>query len=155
MSNLKRTLALATLCAVAAVATRTALANSPAALADEVRASENAFAKTMADRDFAAFGTFVADEAIFFGGKGARRGKAAVLEGWKPLYEGAKAPFSWSSETVEVLASGTLAHSSGPVLDVDGKRVGTFNSIWRREKDGKWRVIFDKGCDACSCQPAS
>ena len=71
------------------------------------------------------------------------------------LYEGAKAPFSWTPESVEVLASGTLAHSSGPVLDAGGKRVGTFNSIWRREKDGKWRVVFDKGCEACICQPAS
>lgn len=155
MSNLKLTLVLAGLCAVAAVATRTTFADSPEALADQVRTAENAFAKTMADRDFAAFGSFVADEAVFFVGKGARRGKAAVLEGWKPLYDGAKAPFSWSSESVEVLASGTLAHSSGPVLDADGKRVGSFNSIWRREKDGKWRVIFDKGCDACSCQPAT
>jgi len=155
MSNLKLTLLAASLCAIAVVAMRTTLAGSPEALADQVRASENAFARTMADRDFAAFGTFVADEAVFFGGKGARRGKAAVLEGWKPLYEGAKAPFSWSSETVEVLASGTLAHSSGPVLDADGKPVGTFNSIWRREKDGKWRVIFDKGCEVCNCKTQS
>jgi ketosteroid isomerase-like protein len=155
MSNLKLTLVLATLCAVAGVAMRTTLADAPEALADQVRASENAFARTLADRDFAAFSSFVADEAVFFGGKGATRGKAAVLASWKPLYEGAKAPFAWSSETVEVLASGTLAHSSGPVLDADGKRVGTFNSIWRREKDGKWRVVFDKGCDACSCQTGS
>jgi len=155
MSNLKLTLGLATLCAVAAVALRTTLADAPEALVDQVRSSENAFAKTMADRDFAAFGAFVADEAVFFGGKGATRGKSAVLASWKPLYEGAQAPFSWSPESVEVLASGTLAHSSGPVLDADGKRVGTFNSIWRREKDGQWRVVFDKGCDACSCQAAS
>ena len=155
MSNLKLTLVVASLCAVAAVAMRTTLADKPEALADQVRSSENAFAKTMADRDFAAFGAFVADEAVFFGGKGATRGKSAVLASWKPLYEGAQAPFSWSPESVEVLASGTLAHSSGPVLDADGKRVGTFNSIWRREKDGQWRVVFDKGCDACSCQAAS
>jgi ketosteroid isomerase-like protein len=23
--------------------------------------------------------------------------------------------------------------------------MGTFNSIWRREADGRWLVVFDKG----------
>ena len=46
-----------------------------------------------------------------------------------------------------MLESGHLAFSSGPVFDADGKRVDTFNSVWRLEDDGKWRIIFDKGCD--------
>jgi ketosteroid isomerase-like protein len=29
--------------------------------------------------------------------------------------------------------------------------MGTFNSVWRRESDGSWKVVFDKGCDACDC----
>jgi hypothetical protein len=71
------------------------------------------------------------------------------VESWKGLYEKPNAPFSWRSESVEVLDSGKLAHSSGPVLNAKGERVGTFNSIWRRERDGSWKVVFDKGCDAC------
>ena len=65
------------------------------------------------------------------------------------------APFSWLSENVEVLDSGQLAHSSGPVLNAKGERVGTFNSIWRRESDGSWKVVFDNGCDACNCAQAA
>jgi ketosteroid isomerase-like protein len=103
----------------------------------------------MADRDHAAFATFVAEDSVFFGPTEAFRGKAAVVTGWKGLYEGAKAPFSWAPEVVEVLAGGDLALSSGPVLDPAGRRVGTFQSIWRRENDGQWRVIFDKGADYC------
>jgi ketosteroid isomerase-like protein len=125
-------------------------AASNAELQAQVRAAETAFAKTMADRDQAAFAGYVADEAVFFG-RGVLRGKAAVVEGWKPLYEGPKAPFSWAPEQVEALDSGTLALSSGPVYDPDGKRSGTFNSVWRLEKDGKWRVVFDKGCPRCDC----
>jgi ketosteroid isomerase-like protein len=72
-----------------------------------------------------------------------------VAEGWKPFFEGAAAPFSWEPETVEVLDSGSLALSSGPVRDPEGKQIGTFSSIWRREADGHWRVVFDKGCPVC------
>ncbi len=129
-----------------ALAVTSAGAETNAELEAQVRARETAFAKTMADRDHAAFQTFLADEAVFFGGKGPTRGKAAVAADWKRLYEAPAAPFSWAPETVQVLDSGTLAISSGPVKSPDGKSVGTFNSVWRREKDGVWRVVFDKGC---------
>jgi ketosteroid isomerase-like protein len=136
---------------------RPALAQNPAPdpLADEVRAAETAFAATMARRDFVAFGAYVSDEAIFVGRRGPLRGKSAVLEGWRAFFDGGAAPFSWEPEVVEVLASGTLALSSGPVRDPAGKRIGTFNSVWRRESDGRWRVVFDKGCPACECAPGS
>jgi hypothetical protein len=41
------------------------------------------------------------------------------------------------------------------VFDPKGERVGTFNSIWRRDGDGKWKVVFDKGCDVCKCAQAA
>ena len=61
------------------------------------------------------------------------------------------APFSWNPEIVEVLESGTMALSSGPVRDPTGRQIGTFNSIWRHDPDGHWRVVFDKGCPVCDC----
>ena len=120
-------------------------------LAAQVRAAETAFAASMAARDHAAFTAHLADEAVFFGRQGPLRGKTAVAAGWKRFFEGPKAPFSWAPETVEVLASGNLALSSGPVRDPEGRATGTFNSIWRREADGRWRVVFDKGCPPCDC----
>jgi ketosteroid isomerase-like protein len=132
---------------------RAAAAETTDELAQQVRTAETAFAATMADRDLQKFASYVDEEAVFFGGEGALRGKAAVVERWKAFFDGPNAPFSWTPETVEVLASGTLALSSGPVHDPAGKRVGTFNSIWRRGADGAWRVVFDKGCDPCRCAP--
>ena len=126
-------------------------AATPAELAAEVRAAETAFAASMASRDLEAFTAHVADEALFFAGPNVLRGRAAVVAGWKPFFEGESAPFSWAPESVEVLDSGTLGISSGPVLDPSGKRVGTFNSIWRRDPDGRWRVLFDRGCPPCDC----
>jgi ketosteroid isomerase-like protein len=121
-------------------------------LTQQVRDAENGFAATMAKRDHNAFATFIADDAVFFGGENrAYRGKKAVVDSWKGFYEKPDAPFSWRSESVEVIESGKLAHSSGPVFNPKGERVATFNSVWRRESDGTWKVVFDKGCDDCNC----
>jgi len=119
-------------------------------LANEVRAAETAFAKSMADRDLEAFAAHVADDAVFFGDKAAR-GKEAVVASWKPLFEGPKAPFSWEPVQVEVVDTGALAISSGPVRNPEGKQTGVYNSIWRREAEGVWKVVFDKGCPVCDC----
>jgi ketosteroid isomerase-like protein len=123
-----------------------------AALARQVFVAESSFAATMANRDTAAFAKFVSSEAVFFGQKSVMRGKAAVVAGWRPLFEEPTPPFSWKPEVIEVLDSGNLALSSGPVYGRDGKQFGTFSSIWRREPDGAWRVIFDKGCPVCNCE---
>lgn len=120
----------------------------PAGDAQQVRERETAFAKTMAERDFAAFGDFISEQAVFFAGNQPLRGRQAVLEGWQRFYTAPVAPFSWRPELVEVLPSGDLALSSGPVFDADGRCVGTFNSIWRREGD-VWKVIFDRGASSC------
>jgi ketosteroid isomerase-like protein len=132
-------------------------ANPPgtAELAAQLRATEEAFARTMADRDHAAFVSFLAEEAVFFGRAGELRGREAVAAAWKPLYEGAAATFTWQPEVATVLDSGTLGLTSGPVFAPDGRRIGTFNSVWRREPDGSWKIIFDRGCPDCECPPAA
>jgi ketosteroid isomerase-like protein len=125
---------------------------SPAELArrsDAVRATERAFAQSMADRDLAAFKRFIAPDAVFMDGKDATRGAEAVVAAWSGLFKGATAPFSWEPETIEVLPTGQLALSSGPVRNALGERTGTFYSVWRREPDGHWRIVLDHGCDAC------
>jgi len=121
-----------------------------AKLEAELRAAEQAFANTMAERDHAAFVSFLAEEAVFVGDK-VLRGREAVGAGWKRFFEGPQAPFSWKPDSSLVLQSGKLGLTSGPVYDPAGKRVGTFQSTWRREADGAWRVVFDRGCPPCDC----
>jgi ketosteroid isomerase-like protein len=126
-------------------------AETNAELKEQVRQTEIAFAKSLADRNPTAFASFLAAETVFMSGGRATRGAAQVAERWKAFFDGPQAPFSWAPETVEVLDSGTLAMSSGPVRDPSGKRTGTFNSVWRREPDGKWKIVLDNGCPACNC----
>jgi ketosteroid isomerase-like protein len=132
-----------------------ALAADPAPdpLSLQVEDTERAFAQSMADRDFDAFRSFLSDEAVFFSGDTPLRGKQAVSDAWQPYFEGPEAPFSWAPELVVVLDSGTLALSSGPVRNPAGERVATFNSIWRLESSGAWRIVFDKG--SRDCPPAA
>jgi len=117
-----------------------------AALQRQVFAAESSFAASMAQRDLEAFAAHVSPEAIFFGDTTVMRGKQAVLAGWQRFFAKPDAPFSWKPDVIEVLPSGNLALSSGPVFDPAGQKVSTFSSIWRREPDGKWKIIFDKGC---------
>jgi len=112
----------------------------------DVFAAESSFAASMAERNFEAFGSHVSPEAIFFGDTTVMRGKTAVLRSWRRFFDKPDPPFSWKPDVIEVLPSGTLALSSGPVFDPKGQQVGTFSSIWRRERDGRWLIIFDKGC---------
>jgi ketosteroid isomerase-like protein len=120
-----------------------------AKLTQQVFEAERAFARTMAARDHDAFATFLSDEAVFFSGKEPLRGKEQVAAWWKRYYGEPDAPFSWEPEKVEVLDSGTLALSTGPVHDPGGKLIGTFTSIWRQEQPGRWRIVFDRGNPAC------
>ena len=126
-------------------------APSAEAARQQVMATERAFAKTMADRDLAAFASFIAEDTVFFSGPKPLHGKQAVVEFWKRFYSNPKAPFSWEPTEVEVLASGDLAYSAGPVYNPEGKLIARFNSIWRLEAPGRWRIIFDKGGEACDC----
>ncbi|UGQ48423.1 YybH family protein [Massilia endophytica] len=121
-------------------------------LSQQVADTERAFAATMKARDHAAFKSFLADEAIFNAGPRALRGKEAIAAAWKRYYDSPNAPFSWEPDQVEVVASGTLAYTSGPVYDPNGKVFSRFNSVWRLEPDGKWRVVFDRGEQLCDCK---
>jgi ketosteroid isomerase-like protein len=118
---------------------------SSASIEDELAEVERAFAGSMANRDLAAFESFLADEAVFIGEEGPLRGRAAVVGAWTAYFEGEAAPFSWEPETVVVLESGTLGLTTGPVYAPGGRRVGTFHSTWRRTDSG-WEIVLDVGC---------
>jgi len=146
----RRTLLLGALSAPCARSTQGA--QSAASVRDAVRYAELQFAATMARRDFGAFPAFISDEAVFLGSECNRRvlrGRPAIIAAWKAFFDTPAAPFSWAPDFTEVLDSGGLALSSGPVRNPAGEPTGRFNSIWRLESDGRWRVVFDQGSPLC------
>jgi ketosteroid isomerase-like protein len=134
-----------------AAAQGTAGTPDPERLRQAVVEAERAFAKTMADRSLSAFTSFLSADAVFQGGKGPLRGRDAVVAAWAKFFEGAQAPFSWEPDNVVVMSNGELALSSGPVRDPAGELVARFNSVWRQETPGQWRIVLDMGNDACDC----
>ncbi|MCW5656706.1 MAG: DUF4440 domain-containing protein [Burkholderiaceae bacterium] len=145
--------------AALAVPAMTSSAQAPVdldALQREVWNTEVAFARTMAQRDLAAFERHLSPHTVFWSGTNKLlRGKAAVVEAWKRFYEGPQAPFSWEPDEVVVIGDGTLATSTGPVRAPDGKVVSRFRSVWRREPDGRWLIVLDRGEPADPAKPAS
>ena len=144
---------------IAALAAGTSAAESPsfdrAARIEEVRRAELAFAASVMENRPDRFAAALDEGAVFVGG-GVSRGKAEVVESWKGYFAEGRPYFEWHPELVELSADGELGLSRGPwtirAKDKDGKEVeqkGTFNSVWRRQADGSWRVIFDAGCSPC------
>lgn len=125
------------------------------ASADSLRDAEIAFARSVAERDRAAFTAAIAEEAIFIGPGGPVRGREAIVESWAPFFAEDGPRLEWHPEIAEVQEGG-LGITRGPYTFTgrgpDGEPVtqeGTFTSIWRRQEDGSWRVIFDAGCSPC------
>jgi ketosteroid isomerase-like protein len=125
-----------------------ALPASAADRAEEVRATEIAFAKAFADRDAKKFFSYLADDAQFLGRRNTMRGKQEVIAGWSEFFKPAVAPFRWQPERVVTNAAGDLGFSNGPVFDEAGVQIGTFTSTWVRQPDGSWKILFDGG-SAC------
>lgn len=121
--------------------------------ADDAKAAEAAFAKAFADRDADKFFSYVADDATFLGGKKTLSGKAAVRESWSRFFTSKEAPFSWAPERVAANAAGNLVLTYGPVHDPKGELIGYFTSVWQKQSDGSWKVLFDGPGGNPPCPP--
>jgi ketosteroid isomerase-like protein len=124
--------------------------------ADDVRCREIGFSQSVEEQDTEAFRSFIDTDARFVGNS-VVRGVDAVVEAWAVFFTAEGPIIKWRPQIIEVLDNGTLALSRGPyrviTRNAEGKTVenwGTFNSIWRLNDDGQWRVVFDAGNPAAT-----
>jgi len=99
-----------------------------------------------------AFESFLSEDTVFFSGPKPLHGKQAVMGFWGRFFKDPAAPFSWEPALVEVLQTGALARSTGPVRDPEGKLFACFDSIWRQEARGQWKIVFDHGMGPQECE---
>lgn len=128
-----------------------ALAVVPAAGPEEaVRAADVALDRAVAAGDGLAFGALLEEDAAFAGGAKVSRGRAAVVESWKPLLAPGGPRLRWAPLRAEVARSGDLAFTTGrwtlEAVGKDGKTArseGEYVTVWRRGADGAWRALLD------------
>jgi ketosteroid isomerase-like protein len=119
--------------------------------ADDVRCREIAFSKSIENRDIEAFKSFIDPDARFVGSS-ISRGPEEIAAAWSVFVSQEGPRILWRPQIIEVLDDSTLALSRGPyrytATDENGVETelwGTFNSIWRLQEDGSWKVVFDAG----------
>ena len=123
-------------------------------LVDDVRCREIGFSQSAENQDIDAFRSFIDADARFVGGS-VSQGVDQVATAWSVFFTTDGPTIKWRPQIIQVLENGTLALSRGPYksesVDADGNHVvnwGTFNSVWRLNDDGQWRVVFDAGSPA-------
>lgn len=109
-------------------------------------AAEKAFAALSAKEGMKkAFLTYLADDAIVF-----HPGPVNGREHWMKAKE-SPARLEWRPTLAFVAESGELGYTSGPWIytpspDLDQPpRYGYFVSVWKKQKNGKWKVVLDLG----------
>jgi ketosteroid isomerase-like protein len=119
-----------------------------------IRIADLELAKAVADRSLQSFLAIVDDDAVFFG-RDVSRGKDAVSKAWLPFFTDRNLFLKWHPNQVYVSSSADLGYSIGEYQRV-GKdsagnpttATGNYVSIWRKQPDGKWKIVLDIGSPA-------
>lgn len=116
----------------------------------EIRHAEEAFAKLADEKGVAqGFYEFAAEGAVINRG-GLIEGRVAIKAFYEPM-EKAGTKFRWEPDTVIVTESGELGYTYGKYEHLEKDSVGNlkisgtgiFHTIWRKQKDGSWKFVWD------------
>ena len=119
---------------------------------------EAEFVADVAQHGHAAFVTHFAEEGVEVVDGGGFDNKEAIRK-QPPWPEGTS--LTWTPVKAEMAASGDLGYTYGNYVytakNKDGKLVanyGKYTSIWKKQKDGQWKVVVDMGNSSPDPKPA-
>ena len=132
---------------------------STKATADTLRQLEGEFMKATAEHGSQGYLSYYADDAVEVpNGTPILQAKANIAKTMGFL-DDKNNHLTWVPVGADISASGDLGYTYGTYefrsKDKDGKPVvdqGKYTSIWKKQKDGKWKVVLDMG--NASSQPA-
>jgi ketosteroid isomerase-like protein len=111
--------------------------------------TERSFAKTCAEKGVrVSFLQFFAEDGIAFFPEPTKYKEA--VKG-RPAPDPHAVTLQWEPQAGDVAASGDLGYTTGPSIRTDNtekdkpKRYGQFFSVWKKQKDGTWKVAVDIG----------
>jgi ketosteroid isomerase-like protein len=102
-------------------------------------------------RDFTARGVegwlaHFADDAVVFSADGPiTRDRKALEAHYRKLFAG-KVPLTWKPLGGEIAASGDLGFTYGTwLISGETPRTGKYQTIWKKQRDGSWKIVADIG----------
>ena len=121
--------------------------------AAEIVKADTDFAKSVADKNRERFLSLIADAATFNGGSpNELKGRDAIMKGWNDFFTADGPTLTWAPTKGEVIGAGDIGYTTGRSVlrskGADGKpteRIGQYVTVWKKQSDGSWKVIFDTG----------
>lgn len=115
--------------------------------------ADRAFDAATAARGEAGFASFLSDDMTTIrADQPIVRGKGAFLEGWKSVFTTPGLSLRWQPQLARISDDGTMGFTVGTYTTTRSEngeaRVvgsGKYVTIWRKQSDGTWKVIFDSG----------
>ena len=152
LRNLSAACAIGVVLALALPGAQAPPANLQAA-ADQIVKSDAAFALSVAQKDRTKFLSFIAEVTTFNGGTANElRGRDAVMKAWADFFAPDGPTLTWTPTRGEVIGAGDVGYTTGRSVfrqkDASGKvaeRRGQYLTVWRKQSDGSWKVVFDTG----------
>lgn len=120
--------------------------------ADPLRQREAEFMKAAAEKGAEGYMSYYADDAVELpNGEPAIQGKENIAKTMGFLND-KNNRLLWSADHAGISASGDLGYTFGTYefrsKDKDGKprvEYGKYATIWKKQKDGSWKVVMDMG----------
>ena len=124
---------------------------------DLLRKLEADFAKAVAEHGHDAFVSYFAEDGVELEDGGGIKTKDDMRKesAWPPDFS-----LTWAPVKAEMADSGDLGYTYGNYQlknkDKDGKfvtRYGKYASIWKKQKNGSWKVVLDMGNSSPATKP--
>lgn len=126
-------------------------ANQAPATEDALLQADRDFNKATQEKGFEGWMQFMADDVILLRGKPVI-GKDAVRSTIKSDWDEPGYSLTWEPKRVELFKSGKMGHTSGRWTykgkNEKGEKTtlhGDYLTVWQKQADGSWRVIYDGG----------
>jgi ketosteroid isomerase-like protein len=141
-------LSLISICGAAALVAAGVIAQQPGLRGDlaSLIAAEKAFAQMSAEQGTReAFLNYLADDSVLF------RPHPVNGKKWMEEHPDQSGLLTWRPAFADISRSGDFGYTTGPYelrkdkADKKPFRTGSFVSVWRRQADGKWKVLIDTG----------